>query len=928
MTQSLEGVPATKKFKRTYVACLNCRVRKVRCDLGDLHLPNAKCARCERERRDCVFVDSKKRTVERLRLIPSQHGGQFIKASSSSPNLSLGSAPPSPAIAAMGSVSHTSKPSDKITTPNHFSNMEGPLVFLANAAGKIATADNRGKIDGRTMYSQLQETSQFPLLSERSQVAGQLGVSSNAGLPANPTSANMLFPPQVPYSRKTSLDQASSQGIAHRTSSVGETPLNSKSLPPSNPPSSAPETSAAQWPSYFSRPENQAQRLTIPPAESEADVRPRGTLDLNSIVYIGEDGILTKSEAEYLIKMFFTTMHPFFPHIPQFLHLPSVLAGYPILLCAVLTISARYHTLNSTTVEGTPKHIDIHDRLWLYVQRLISQTVWAEASTRSIGTVFAFLLFTEWNPRAIHWRWSDYANRADDPCDTAMSSKPLSYASSVAACTSDEPAGLGAMRRSYRMAWMLIGSAVRLAQDTGFMEVSSKTFLATHVAEMNSVMNMSRRSMLGASLADVELDHEDISEADMELREDNEYKVLNMTEDEQKRVSAENSLSFTLAQKAQIELLQIMSLSHESLYGYKAPLGSLSQRQNLAVLNVISPMINNWARKYKSLMEPPKLKGEPKFDFKDPTSFDKQTTAELASFIQAESFVFEYNYAKLYVFSLALSPTPKDSHQKAGGVNLKLDEISKSAKYIEQAFAAANEILHMAHRVHKLNMLRFMPVRWVTRIVRAVAFIVRCYLTITAHKSSTSMDESGGVSSDNIDATILSLSLISVQTIVQSIQRAAVTLRDCSPDELHLCTRYSNVLMFLCSEMKSKLKQLTADDERSSTTSNDHPKDSQGLKSEELESARLANTYQQNSTLVPPIPAVLQGLTGSVNGPSSPVPATSAGFNYLADSELMEWIINNRDVGLDFVGPWTELIEQQLEDQHFDFNDSLNFPAN
>ncbi|KAF3985020.1 hypothetical protein FT663_05461 [Candidozyma haemuli var. vulneris] len=930
--QDSGGAPPTKKFKRTYVACLNCRVRKVKCDLGDLSSPNSKCARCERERRDCVFVDSKKRTVERLRAGQSTSINSDTHGGRSSPKSSSPSGPGTPAIAGHTSGSSSGTVKTEPDNPKHFSTMEGALVFLANAAGKIASADERDKIDGRSMYNQIQETSQFPVSSERSQLSRTVE-SSIPDSSSSPKDPSGLPQPSAPFQRKSSTTSNSGRSGANDNGTTSNPARSSStSLPTSNPPSASANVGAAQWPSYFSRPEDQSHRFTMPPAESEADVRPRGTSDLNSIVYIGEDGILTASEAQYLIKMFFTTMHPFYPHIPKFLHSPSILAGYPILLCAILTISSRYHSLNGTTADGTPKNIDVHDRLWLYVQRLISQTVWAEASTRSIGTVFAFLLFTEWNPRAIHWRWSDYANRADDPRETAMSSNPLSYASSVAAATSDEPAGLGAMRRSYRMAWMLIGSAVRLAQDTGFMEVSSKTFLATHVAEMNSVMNMSRRSMLGASLADVELDHEPISENDMEIREDNEYKVLNMTEDEQKKISAENFLSFTEPQKAQIELLQIMSLSHESLYGYKAPLGSLNQRQNLAILNIISPMVNNWARKYKHLMLPPSNKWLRKYNIDDPSACDDQTAAKLATYIQAESFVFEYNYAKLYIFSLALSPTPKESRPAPGKVNLKLDEISKSAKYIEQAFGAANEILHMAHRVHKIKMLRFMPVRWVTRLVRAVAFIVKCYLTITAHKSSTSGDEVNGVSSDNLDATILSLSLISVHTIVQSIQKAAITLRDCSPDELHLCTRYSNVLMYLCSEMRSKLKQSTADDEYELSNSSENPKEKTELNKDnqvptsQTESSQ-PQSYSQNAALVSAITDTHQANPTGSAGSTTDAQTSSTGLNYLADSELMEWIMNNRDVGLDFVGPWTELIEQQLEDQHFDFNDGLDFSA-
>lgn len=831
-----------KKFKRTYIACLNCRVRKVKCDLGNLDLPKERCARCERERRDCVFVDLKKRTVMKVR--------QNKTDESASPERDQ----------------QKQEPEEQ---SKHFSTMEGALVFLANAAGKIASTDERDKIDARAKHDQLE-------------------LRPPIGDPESSHNLDREFPTHRSSMAATS-SYTSMANLATSTPQDSNPPLSMVSL----------------IPPYINRPIDRNTRLAMPPAENAYAVRPKGSNALAQIEYIGENGILTEAEAEYLINMFFSTMHPFFPHIPKFLHLPKVLSGYPILICAILTISSRYHSLSANNAEGVAKNIEIHDRLWLYVQRLISQTVWAEASTRSIGTVFAFLLFTEWNPRAIHWRWSDYANRADDStetraADTSDSRADESLNGEVIPGLTDEPAGLGAMRRSYRMAWMLIGSAVRLAQDTGFMELSLKTFLATHIAEINSVMNMSRRSMLSHSLAEVDLDHSDISEEDMEKREDNEYLVLNMLEDQQKQIPGEYQLHFTDAQRAQIELLQIMSLGHESLYGYKAQLGSLSQRQNLSVLNIMSPMINNWGRKFKKFLVPSNTKLARKFSMELLVDPESRPSTELAAAIQNESFIFEFNYAKLYIYSLALSPSPKTRKNfEDGKVTLKLDEISKSAKYIEQAFNAANEILLVAHRVHKLKALRFMPVRWVTRIVRAVAFVVKCYLTITAHKSSSG-DSASGLSVDSFDSTILSLSLISVEEIVQSIQKAAITLRDCSPDELHLCTRYSNVLMYLYSEMKTKLKsnnQLANADENEDNVTNNE--------------AEYGQLYQTNT------------FEKTANMDAFDELSMASGNRIMGDSEVMDWFANNRNIGLDFVGPWTELIEQHLEGQLFSFNDGL-----
>lgn len=123
--------------------------------------------------------------------------------------------------------------------------------------------------------------------------------------------------------------------------------------------------------------------------------------------------------------------------------------------------------------------------------------------------------------------------------------------------------------------------------------------------------------------------------------------------------------------------------------------------------------------------------------------------------------------------------------------------------------------------------------------------------------------------------------------------------------------------------MRSKLKQSGGEDEIDS--SNFRPQKSEdGLKLKEedgqlgFQPQTIPQSYADYTG-----PSQEVGQVPSSFGESSQAP--NSDLTYLANSELMEWIMNNRDVGLDFVGPWTELIEQQLEDQHFDFNDGLNF---
>lgn len=910
---------SVKHFRRTYLACINCRRRKVRCDLGDPANPDTVCARCRRERRRCVFEANTRRSLDPAFKSTIQIAGSGIPGERA------------------GSQARTTP--DPEESPNHFSTMNGALSFLANAADLLASDDSKDKDrDNSNSISSSNSISNsipnntpnvnFNTKSKnasdlRERVPSEASLSLTSGdTPRNddkiPLTMLSLGSSYSHNSRDFGMFSLRTDPRSILCASESGASINGERA---HDPNRSLKRQAEDSTLYYET-AHVSRNHAISPTTRESSMRQgqepgfpgetgvhgivkyarilkdsHGSLSslsprhnfisdqsilrsLEDVEYIGNLGILSAAESEFYIRMFFNTLHPFFPHVPQFLHLPKVLSGYPLLLCSILTISTRYHSLNEEVSNGMPKNLKIHEELWLHVQGMISRTVWAEASTRSIGTVFAFLLLTEWNPRAIHWRVTDYANNAEEMADIRDTE---AMAGEFPMNAGPEPAGLGAMRRSFRMAWMLIGSAVRLAQDMAFMEMSSCSFVATHITEINSVMNMKRRSMLSHSLAEIDLLSYDISEAEMEAREEQEYNVL--TPRERSPIGPDyRPLMFTEVQRAQIELLQIISLGHESLYGYKAQLGCLTQRQNLAILNIMSPMIKNWGDKYKKYLVPSKSKAIARISFKDVKEARPEATHNLRQLMTNESFIFDYNYTKLYIFSLALSPSPKSrTANKEGKIALKLDEISQSAIYIEQAFNAANEILQVSHRVHKLNMLKFMPVRWVTKIVRAVAFIVKCYLTITAHKS-TEAKTGAPSSNEDFDSTVLSLSLISVDQIVKSIYDAAVTLRDCSPDELHLCTNYSKILFYLYSEMKSSLQKSAGDG---------------------------SDTAGEQMEIPPPLslgePKTSQTESSELFGSSKDIPD-------LLENDLMDWFINNRDFGgLDFVWPWTEVIEQQLE---------------
>ncbi|WWC64751.1 uncharacterized protein I303_107362 [Kwoniella dejecticola CBS 10117] len=57
----VESRSKPEKIKRGYRACLHCRSRKAKCDLGDIDAPSSPpCSRCKRESRECVFAPSRR----------------------------------------------------------------------------------------------------------------------------------------------------------------------------------------------------------------------------------------------------------------------------------------------------------------------------------------------------------------------------------------------------------------------------------------------------------------------------------------------------------------------------------------------------------------------------------------------------------------------------------------------------------------------------------------------------------------------------------------------------------------------------------------------------------------------------------------------------------------------------------------------------
>lgn len=929
------------RHSRNYAACLSCRTRKVRCDLGDVESPGEPpCVRCRRERKECVFVDSRKGRRPRQ---------PKAATTTADPGTAPGSAKtvrvPKRRKTDAASVTATDPSATAINTPSQrplgLPPLAGPtptMVYLAHVAGNIARPDERDRIDAKQRIAELEGVG----ASDRQRSGSSSGVGGGLR-EGSPVAPSIMRTPSVSTPPGGADTEPIVDSFAHHL------PL----LPP----------------------QDSSGRFRVPPPRSTLLIRPHPGARLSDIEYVCETApggpgcLLTEQEARRLVSLFFITMHPFYPYIPAELHNADVLPGYPMLLCTILTIATRYHLLpdemgawdnpsssrgseavpeRSGTSTGDPngdsggastvhnaehsykafgsaqetqnrpqfaqvppaahhaagglsyapgeRHIAVHEQLWIYAQRLMSMTVWGESSSRSLGTVLSFLLFTEWNPRAIHFRWSDYANSAEDE-----SAAPPPMPAGFGAGSDPEYAGLSAMKRSEIMSFMLVGTATRLSF---LLDDHPLLFLATHISETHTSIGLHKKSMLQQTLGEVDI--------------------------------ADPRFKFTAYQCASVELLQFLSLCYETLYGTKPKFITLDKYQTLAILDILSPVLENWYRKYYKLLKPSHLhsvalgkhglgaavngasasqsqsasfahgsrlgpsdapsvnasEGTPSSpDWLALTSLHPKLPRDLNTAVERESLILDYYYTKLYLYSLALSGDTSVSanlRNSKKGRTLRLDELARYSRYVELAYKAAKEVLNVILRVKKLKLLRYIPVRWVTRVIKAVSFIVKCYLTLTNVYAAPS----------NPNDEILKLSVIPLEEIITLLQKTAICLRDATPDELHLCTRYSTILMYLCSQFKSKMKERRKGDVREYERDMDEsvPNTEDGGAA-----GGRADDEPQHTQQVPPYKATAEPSSSEANV-TSEAPATETGTGSAFVPPLTAGITGTGDGGIMNVG--------------------------
>ncbi|KAJ5090028.1 hypothetical protein N7532_008712 [Penicillium argentinense] len=438
-----------RPYQRTYKACIPCRARKAKCDLGTGPdgLPiGPPCARCRREMRECVFPE--KRAWERSR----KRGRSVDDNEQVSPvGEAAGSSPE--AVKRHFTQAHQSQYPDT-TSPFQqgwsFGHQQSPQNGHCSQIGisPVQAAD----VNMQTNPSPSQSYHDHRHRSSSTLASSMMRTVVASGNDA----LNILF------------EAATAQDQEDNTSNETDTPhrVGSKSGAPNGRERSTPRN--FESPTTF----ESAPRAQHPVSISDVDPE---TLQVWEACRFVRMGWFTAREAVTFVDLFFKNMCCLSPILTFFYsnhrHHYWLISREPVLCCTILMVSSRYHILPGAG--GDSRNFFIHHRLWQHCQQLTMRLIFGqEKSTkskiRSLGTVEALLLMAEWHPRSLHFPpemdgWDDDLILSPSKPSENTDSNPNSANRWLEDMI--EPS-----RRSDQMSWMLLGCALSLAHELGIFE--------------------------------------------------------------------------------------------------------------------------------------------------------------------------------------------------------------------------------------------------------------------------------------------------------------------------------------------------------------------------------------------------------------------------------------------------------------------------
>ncbi|EME47302.1 hypothetical protein DOTSEDRAFT_41728 [Dothistroma septosporum NZE10] len=455
--------------QRTYQACIPCRQRKVRCDLGSVDNPHdPPCTRCRREAKECYFSATRRKKKNGSGENTGSEAGEDAAYEARHQRKRLRtSAPPESEYGTEAGVDERPRtpggslarsqplPRPQPPKPVHYDEED-----MKKADETVAMIQHAPLHGGHDALNLLYRAAVHPRTTSTTSSHGRpaLNGQTSAGLPS-------AFSPTMDKVRNGSYTSGP-MGMFQEDSSL--------------------------WRVQTDGP-NVANGSTEPVKSDGVKSAERAWSRFKFV----RAGWFTSKEGIDYVLYFYKHLSPLTPVvIPDFRDPAThkrLLEEEPMLAVTMLLIASRHMSLEGPGSNSRPMHI--HNKLWTYLSGMIDRVVWGQEQfgggfcgagaqpscdvhpltrkgLRTLGSIESLILLTEWHPRAMHFP-------PDEDDDDLM--MPDQSFPTPAFEAENVPKGIGGHRmdawlepcwRSDRMCWMLLGMAMSLAMEIGVFDSS------------------------------------------------------------------------------------------------------------------------------------------------------------------------------------------------------------------------------------------------------------------------------------------------------------------------------------------------------------------------------------------------------------------------------------------------------------------------
>ncbi|ORY59053.1 uncharacterized protein BCR38DRAFT_63226 [Pseudomassariella vexata] len=795
------------QHKRVYQACIPCRRRKVRCDLGSVDNPHdPPCVRCRRESKECYFSATRRKRKneeegddEEDYVVRNGRKRSHLDGSPTVPNIySFSSVPLTPG----GSI-------NKNQSSRRSNGERDGRTHSRGTSFDISGDDPNGQLENLEAQSVMRREVYGPhdALDLLYKAATDSPHHHNLHSRQESTPTVVQTTPAPVLSLKTPREQT----FNHRTN--GRVESRSEDLID---------------PSLLRQEDHERAKIEARLALNPDEPGLQEALRAWSRFRFVRAGWFTSEEAIKYIAYYYEFLSPMTPISPPTFRSPAshvtLLTEEPILTVTLLTIASRYYRLMGTG--GHCRSHAIHEELWRYLRRMIERCLWGQeafgggfcgsgaddsqtsstapwrgmrkGSLRTLGTIESLMILTEWHPRALHF-----------PPDEATDELMLPSYDSRDHLSHDEDGNMrlggnvGGKRieswlepawRSDRMCWMLLSTAMGLGYELGVFDDIDQLLANNGIQRPEyeeepyrlRAMRIKRlllvySTQLAGRLGWTNMVPESIRKTDPTLTRKRPVSNEGNTPGTNPSVVS-NAFSYVPDVELDDQIIHCwvgvsnaMHIGNEKLFRSRKHTTDIITSGNYTKeLKKFQPILGEWWQEFERMRLPP---------------FTKHI------------LTIEYEYVRIYINSLALQAVVERSTNNAGGPNNVQQQLSpqtqnyigtiplgrlggfgvEDQEYVKEVVEGCRNLLRtVVDGLLPEGYLKHAPVRTYFRIISGAMFLLKTFAL--------------GAPKHDVE---LSISLM---------DRTVAALRSCVVDDVHLGTRFGDLLESLTSRLRDRFK--------------------------------------------------------------------------------------------------------------------------